>query len=279
MFLSSCAEDSPVLPSSPVANAGDDRLVEVFDTVYLQGSLKKIPAAIEYVWTFEYKPEGSQVKFSDSSSSNPFFIPDVEGFYNVQLVVRVGESYSQPDYVVIHSIYKKSKQYFPNSVGSKWIYKTTNLNNEVDTFTIQIVGDTILVGNEQATIWVSDINTPSYFYKQFDTLYFESIDDTLIFKRWWGYDWITMASYIVPFEVGNSWYDGTCYYSIEEESNVGSFTNAYKIKENRPWTTYLITTDSWFVPRIGLVKRDFYESDFMYSYEEHWELIYFNFVE
>lgn len=186
IFNYSCSEDAPLPPSTPIADAGDDQLVEAFDTVYLSGSLGKISSDAEYIWSFDNKPEGSNSFFSDSSSSSPYFIADIEGFYNVQLVVRVGESYSEPDYILIQSVYRKSEQYFPSTVGSKWIYKTSNSRNEVDTLTFEIVGETSITDNKQGTLWISDISTPVYFYSFFDTLYFESIDDSLIFKKSWG---------------------------------------------------------------------------------------------
>jgi len=277
IFNYSCSEEVPVLPATPIANAGEDKLVEAFDTVYLSGSLGKISEGAQFFWSFDYKPEGSNSFFSDSSSLNPHFIPDVEGFYNIQLIVKAGNNYSNPDFVLIQSIYRKSEHYFPSTMGSKWVYKTSNSYNEVDTLTFEIVGESTKTMSKQGTIWISDINTHSYFYNWFDTLYFESIADTVIFKKSWGNNWEILASYVIPLIVGNTWDDSFGYYLVEEESNVGTFTNAYKIKERRERILSVLTTNSWFVPYIGLVKRDIYESDWgIPVYEEHWELIWYH---
>jgi hypothetical protein len=281
VIQNSCSENAPVLPLIPLADAGDDQLVEVFDTVYLSGALGKISEDAEYIWLFDYKPDSSNSVFSDSSSPNPFFIPDIEGFYNAQLVIRVGENYSESDYVLIQAVYQKSEQYFPNTIGSRWIYKTLNSRNIEDTLTFEIVGETILPDNKQATVWVSDINTPIYFYSSFDTLFLETFNDTLIFKTSWGWDysWVAMM-YLVPFTVGNTWDSTSCFYSVQEvsslQTDLGIFDQAYKIEERRIGPNYYLTTYSWIVPYIGLVKRDIYEYNLGRRYDEHWELIWYH---
>ena len=89
-----------------------------------------------------------------------------------------------------------------------------------------------------------------------------------------GNNWETVASYIIPFSVGNTWNDSGVYYLVEEESTLGTFANAYKIVEHRWWFNISLRTFSWFVPYIGLVKRDIYQSDWgTPTSEEHWELI------
>jgi len=276
IYNCSCSEDVPVLPPTPIANAGNDQLVEAFDTVYINGDMKNYSGNAEYIWTFDYKPEHSKSFFSDSSSPNPYFIPDVQGFYSIQLKVKVGNDYSSPDFALIHAINIKSNQYFPSTVGSKWLYKTTNSDNEVGTLNFEIVSEYPKTTGMQGTLWISDIknNTSSFFYNMFDTLYYEDHNDTLIFKRNSGNNLETVVSYIVPFSVGNTWYDADAYYLVEEESNVGTFTNAYKIVEYRSWFSISLITYSWFVPYIGLVKRDIYQSEWQTQFNaEHWELI------
>ena len=142
LLIVSCNEEPPIyLTATPNAQAGTDQLVEIYDTVYLDGSLSTKSENVEYIWTFDYKPPGSTTVFSDSSAQNPTFLVDAAGFYNVQLVVKTKGMYSEPDYTVIQSIFKKSGNYFPQTVGNKWKYKVSDQEGTViDTITIEVVG-------------------------------------------------------------------------------------------------------------------------------------------
>ena len=67
-LISACTEEAPTnLVLSPIANAGPDQLVEIFDTVYLDGSDSNNSEDAEYIWSFNYRPQGSNAVFSDSS--------------------------------------------------------------------------------------------------------------------------------------------------------------------------------------------------------------------
>ena len=88
--------------------------------------------------------------------------------------------------------------------------------------------------------------------------------------------------YVIPFAIGNTWDIPGCFYIVQEEitlqTDIGIFTHAFKIKENR-WLgepNAELITYSWIVPNIGLVKRDIYEFYLGFAlYEEHWELSWY----
>jgi len=155
ILIASCSEETPIVPPETiVANAGSDQIVNVWDTVYLQGSMGKVSEDLEYIWSFVTMPQGSQTNLSDSSISSPSFVIDKIGRYVVKLVVMRGEQISKPDSVSFTATFQKSNQYFPNSVGSKWIYKVRDSLNQNDiNVTVEIVGTTVLPRNDPVTIW------------------------------------------------------------------------------------------------------------------------------
>lgn len=94
------------------ADADDEKPIAVIDgtlkvtvgkTVYLDGSLSKDPGgnALNYQWTLESAPQGSNVIIDDDSSTQAKFDPDVVGTYRVKLVVNNGSVDSNPAYATI----------------------------------------------------------------------------------------------------------------------------------------------------------------------------------
>jgi len=87
----------------PVADAGEDKTVDVDEEVCLDGSGSYDPdgGPVTYSWAIISKPDGSQVELDYNDIVNPCFIPDLVGDYVVQLIVSDGELNSPPDTVVI----------------------------------------------------------------------------------------------------------------------------------------------------------------------------------
>jgi len=93
---------------SPVANAGTDQTVRRGQTVTLDGSGSSDPdndVPLFYVWSWQSRPPGSTVNFSDFMVVNPTFTPDVFGNYVAALEVidRKG-AISAPDAVTVSTI-------------------------------------------------------------------------------------------------------------------------------------------------------------------------------
>jgi len=308
LLIVSCSEEAPVtLTSTPIAHAGADQLVEIFDIVYLDGSLSTNSENVEYIWTINDKPPGSITVLSDSSASDPILSPDLPGFYTVQLVVKNKGIYSEPDFVVIQAIDADTENYFPQKVGNKWKYKVTDSTGTVkDTITVEVVGTTTLKNGKQASIWVySSFSWSSY--PPIDTLYLVTSGDTLVYYwRYYQNDFLSIFPYIIPFQVGNGWRggfwsawwgDGVVVegwigeFTVLEFNpisvDIGTFPGAYKFYhtsgdagfEGGGWNAY-----DWVVPRVGLVKMDVRRrlgtgGGIIYRDWEYWELVWYNLVE
>ena len=89
--------------TAPVADAGADRSVQIGRAVTLDasGSSDADGDALTHVWRIAAKPPGSSAELSDSNAASPTLTPDVEGSYEVELVVSDGIQSSAPDAVVV----------------------------------------------------------------------------------------------------------------------------------------------------------------------------------
>ena len=88
----------------PMANAGEDQIVNFEDTVQLDGSgsRDKDGNTLAYMWSFISTPEGSTAMLSDGGIVNPTFDYDKLGSYTIQLAVINGrKEISEPDSVTI----------------------------------------------------------------------------------------------------------------------------------------------------------------------------------
>ena len=93
----------PVPNTPPVSDAGIDQSVNSGSNVTLDGSGSSDPEndTLNYQWSFVSKPAGSTALLSDPTVSDPSFIADVDGAYEVQLVVNDGDLSSNTDSVII----------------------------------------------------------------------------------------------------------------------------------------------------------------------------------
>jgi hypothetical protein len=89
--------------SVPVANAGPDQSVLVWNTVTLDGSGSHDVDGdqLAIAWSFVSIPAGSSATLSNSTEVNPTFDVDLPGTYVVQLTVNDGMVDSAPDRVTI----------------------------------------------------------------------------------------------------------------------------------------------------------------------------------
>ena len=88
----------------PIADAGEDQIVEIGSLVVLNGNLSSDPDGnienLNFRWSIGRSPAGS-VLLSDSTSSQPSFIANEAGDYSFGLQVSDGESTSLQDVVSI----------------------------------------------------------------------------------------------------------------------------------------------------------------------------------
>ncbi|HPO17279.1 MAG TPA: CARDB domain-containing protein [Candidatus Hydrogenedentes bacterium] len=93
-----------VLPNDPpVADAGADQTVDVGDTVNLDGSGSSDPNSdpFTFTWTITGAPSGSTAVLNGANTTTPSFVPDLDGQYDIQLIVSDGCLDSAPDSVSI----------------------------------------------------------------------------------------------------------------------------------------------------------------------------------
>ena len=89
--------------SAPVADAGPDRDVFTSDNVTLDGSGSSDADGdqLTYDWMFVTAPSGSSASLSDSTEVSPTFTADLDGAYEISLVVNDGTASSAEDTVII----------------------------------------------------------------------------------------------------------------------------------------------------------------------------------
>ena len=90
--------------SAPISDAGPDRSVIVIGTeIPLDGSqsydIDGDP--ITYLWTFVSKPAGSSASLAGADTTSPAFVADMQGTYEIQLVVSDRWAQSSPDTVTV----------------------------------------------------------------------------------------------------------------------------------------------------------------------------------
>jgi uncharacterized protein (TIGR03437 family) len=94
--------------STPVAVPGKNRNVRTGQYISLDGgqSYDPLKSRLTYAWTVVSKPASSVLNtaaLGNASTPQPFFLPDVDGVYTLQLIVNNGSVNSAPSAVQIHS--------------------------------------------------------------------------------------------------------------------------------------------------------------------------------
>ena len=90
----------------PVADAGGNQVAIVWDLVLLDGS-GSYDANLDpltYSWDMVSMPKGSDATVNSSSTVTPDFVPDIQGFYLISLVVNDGELDSNPSNATVLAI-------------------------------------------------------------------------------------------------------------------------------------------------------------------------------
>ena len=88
----------------PVADAGEDQSVFVYDTTFLDGSATDPDGdpIVSWNWIIESAPAGSSPSLSLSTIPTPAFEGDTAGDYVLSLIASDGTDWSGPDTVTIH---------------------------------------------------------------------------------------------------------------------------------------------------------------------------------
>ena len=129
----------------PVADAGDDQDVVIGLPVILSGGdsydvdLGSYSSfLIDYHWTLVTKPAGSSATLDSTTSRNTSFTPDVEGDYNIRLVVSDDFVDSAPDTVLVSATeYSLLSDY--DIVDSQCSYSTNSEGAKIANITVWVV--------------------------------------------------------------------------------------------------------------------------------------------
>ncbi len=95
----------PQINTAPVANAGNDQHVDKNSLVTIDASASSDADndTLSYQWSFIKKPNASGATLENATSVSTSFVADVEGSYQISLIVDDGSVASVADYVVINS--------------------------------------------------------------------------------------------------------------------------------------------------------------------------------
>jgi hypothetical protein len=96
----------PATNAAPIAQAGTDQTVPKGTQVTLDGSGSSDPDYdfLTYQWTLTQKPGGSLAQLGGATSVSPIFTPDLEGNYEISLVVSDGKLNSAISSVTITGV-------------------------------------------------------------------------------------------------------------------------------------------------------------------------------
>lgn len=86
--------------TQPVADAGNDRILSLGDSITLDGGASHDPdssGTLSSQWAIDSAPAGSSASFDDDTSATPSITPDVAGEYVISLTVSDGSENSTAD--------------------------------------------------------------------------------------------------------------------------------------------------------------------------------------
>lgn len=167
-----------------------------------------------------------------------------------------------------------AEQSFPNSVGSQWVYTVyDSITGSIDTAQVDIVR-TVDIGNGvQAAVWKYTLSDAVWYR------YMRTAD-----RRVLEYRDTNRASgntlYLFPLEVGTKWvsnpsWSDTSIVVMRDTLSFPArvFENAVFVK--RGWNTPGSSgrTDTWFVPKVGIVRLSLWSATAADTTCELWELI------
>jgi hypothetical protein len=162
---------------------------------------------------------------------------------------------------------------FPSIIGTQFVFLfVNNLSITSDTVIVSIVGNTTFDENKQATVWEYEFSSKTdteYVYFSGDTV---KVYDDL--SSWW-----INTKYVFPLELGKGWKgdfatDTSTVFDITSISvPAGDFSNAFVIEEAWAVTNEYGHVVTWFVPKVGIVKKLHREIAWTYWVDTEWELI------
>lgn len=162
--------------------------------------------------------------------------------------------------------------YFPNEVGTRWIYdRFDSLAMERTTLRVEIVRDSVWKDGSIYKMWVFDKSN------LYDTLYVRSTADSVLFYRY--LEGSPEEVMLIPLSVGQSWVhpvwvrDSTRVIAKDLIKVQGiNYPDAYRIHRRLFAFNDYRTDDRWFVPHVGIVKLENWHYLFGWISKENWFL-------
>jgi hypothetical protein len=158
----------------PAANPGANRVVDLARPAVLDGSASTVAIgrSITYSWSLASKPPGSAAVLEQAASAHPRFVPDVQGNYELKLVVSDGSASSRATSVIVGAVPWPDEGPLPatgnfahfvgdgslagNSIG---INSTFTLANA--TFDVNVAGNRLAVNVTGEQLWGGDFGVLS----------------------------------------------------------------------------------------------------------------------
>lgn len=215
-------------------------------------------------------------KIEGSEKSIIWYSPEAEGKYDI--IVTVSDGSNSVNKSITVRVWKtRPGDYYPLSIGNKWIYK--DKNNNIITFDIidiiDVMGTKVFVKQTTTSGYEGAVNF-SYVAKsekgidQYALGGASAGDDTIIFSP-------TLPLYRFPLIPGETWEtefevklpdgyfvgNGKAIYEVISEENLtipaGSFSNVFQVKEDFSWELLGQKLDhtisrQWLAPDVGIVK-------------------------
>jgi len=167
-------------------------------------------------------------------------------------------------------------QDFPDAIGNSWTYNVfDSIKHISDTEFVKIIGTTTLNNGMNSKI----IRTINYFSADTTFTYLETSGNRAIFylnKDAKDYNKV----YQFPLKENTYWFGENLLDTnkvISKENIIvpaGSFI-AYKIHRSYTVTNVGINETEWYTPKIGMIKRDYYERNIGFTIKKTYELVYY----
>lgn len=225
---------------------------------------------LSYSWSV------SNGRIEGTNKTAIWYSPEAEGKYDITVTVSDGSN-SVNQSITVRVWKTRPGDYYPLSVGNRWVYKDKNDNiinfDIIDT--IDILGTKVFVKQTITSGYEGAINY-SYVSKnekgieQYALGGASAGDDTIIFSP-------TLPLYKFPLIPGETWEtefevklpdgyfvgNGKAIYEVISEENMtvpaGSFSNVFQVKEDFSWELLGQILDhtisrQWLAPNVGVIK-------------------------
>lgn len=169
----------------------------------------------------------------------------------------------------------KQIDYFPNSVGYKWVYNIfDSVLNKSEIYRVYII-DNRTINGLNTKVWLLGNATKT------DTFFVSQSKDTIVFNS----NSSVKRIYVVPFSLNQVWdesYFSTSNSKVISIENVtvaaGTFNETYVIERNIKSFNYSLYEKIYFKPEIGIVKLYSREYNLGSVQTKTWELKSFDYI-